>query len=158
MRTAVAVLAIVTIGGASVAFADPPDTPVAPESPDTAAQKGPAEDSTGQNRASHTVPATAATTATETPAAAPAKPAPSASDEGMQEQLLRFQGYKLSMVRGQEKWCRRETPLGSHLASVMRCLTVEEAQEMAREGRQTTERIQRTTPGCLGVATGGCGK
>jgi hypothetical protein len=161
MRPAAATLAILTTAGLSLAFADPPATPatpVAPESRSTPAQNSTAEDSTGQNSAAHAVPETAAAPAAETPAVAPAKPTPSASAERLQEQLLRSQGYKLSMVNGQEKYCRREIPLGSHLATVFHCMTVAEAQAMAKEGRETTERIQRSTAGCLNPAQGGCGK
>ena len=75
----------------------------------------------------------------------------------MQEQLLRNQGYRLTMVHGQPKYCRREKPIGSNLASVMRCVTVEEAEMIAKEGRETTERIQRTQTACLTPAAGGCG-
>jgi len=148
MRPAVAMLAILATTGLSLAFADPPATPVAPESRSTTAQNTTAEDST----------ATAAATAAETPAVAPAKSTPSASDERLQEQLLRSQGYKLSMVNGAQKYCRREIPLGSHLPTVFHCVTVAEAQAMAREGRETAERLQRNTPGCLNPALGGCGK
>jgi hypothetical protein len=158
MRPAVATLAILTATGLSLAFADPQATPVAPESRSTTAQSSTAEDSTGQNSAAHTVPATTAATAPETPAATPAKSTPSASGERLQEQLLRSQGYKLSMVNGEEKYCRREIPLGSHLPTVLHCVTVAEAEAMAREGRETTERIQRSTAGCLNPAQGGCGK
>jgi hypothetical protein len=158
MRPAVATLAILTTGGLSLAFADPPATPVAPESRSTTAQNSGAEDSTGQNSAARAAPATAAATAAETPVVAPAKSTPSASDERLQEQLLRFQGYKLSMVHGEKKYCRREIPLGSHLPTVLRCVTVAEAELMTKEGRETTERIQRDTVGCLNPTQGGCGK
>lgn len=158
MKPAVAMLAILATGGLSLAFADPPATPVAPESRSTTAQNSTAEDSTGQNSVTHAVPATAAAPAGETPAAAPAKPTPSASGERMQEQLLRSQGYKLSMVNGQEKYCRREAPVGSHLPTMLHCVTVAEAEAMAREGREVTERLQRNTSGCLTPGAGSCGK
>jgi hypothetical protein len=164
MSPAVAMLAILTTGGLSLAFADPPATPVAPvapvapESRSTPTPNSTSEDSTGQNSAAHTVPATADATAAKTPAVAPANTTPSPSGERKAEQLLRSQGYKVSMVNGQEKYCRREIPLGSHLATVFHCVTVAEAEAMAREGRETTERIQRNTAGCLNPAQGGCGK
>jgi len=100
MRSTVAMLAILTAGGLALAFADPPATPVAAESPSKTAQNSTAEESTGLQSTAHTVPATAAATAAQAPATAPAKPAPSASNERMQEQLLRFQGYKLTMTAG----------------------------------------------------------
>ena len=142
MRLAVAMLAILTTGLLPLAFADPPPAPPAAqaqpaEAPPVAAQ--PPEAPPTQN------------------VAAPAKTAPSAPDEQAQGQLLRNQGYSLTMVRGEPKYCRREIPLGSHLATVMRCVTVQEAELMAKEGRETTERIQRNTSGCLSGAAGGCG-
>ena len=158
MRPAVATLAILTIGGPSFAFADPPATPVPAESGNTATPNGHAEDSTGQNGAAHTAPARVAATAAETPAVVPAKSStPSASAESQQEQLLRFQGYQLRMVRGQVKYCRREMPLGSRLPTVLHCVTVAEADAMAREGKEVTERVQRNTSGCLSSQAGSCG-
>jgi hypothetical protein len=157
MKPAVVVFALLAAGGLSIAFGDPPATPVAPESASTAAPKSPAEDSAAQQTPANTAPATPSTAAVPTAATAAAKPGPSAPDERMQEALLRYQGYKLSMVRGEEKWCRREAPVGSHLTSVMRCITVQEAEEMAREGRWTTEHVQRNQSGCLAGAAGGCG-
>jgi hypothetical protein len=37
-------------------------------------------------------------------------------------------------------------------------VTVAEAELMAKEGRETAERMQRGTPGCLQPSQGGCGK
>lgn len=142
MKLAAAAFALLTAGPLSPACADPPDTPAAP-APESAA-------------ATPAAPESATTPAT--PAAAAAKPAPASGDERMQEALLRYQGYRLSMVRGEEKWCRREVPLGSHLPTVMRCITAQEAEEMAREGRWTTEHVQRNQTACLTPAAGGCGK
>jgi hypothetical protein len=156
MRAAVTTLAIYC--GVSLAFADPPATPAARESQSSATPRSTAEDSTEQNSAARTVPATVAPTPAKSPAVAPANPTPSVSDERMVQRHLRMEGYKLSMVNGQEKYCRREIPLGSHLATVMHCVTVAEAEAMVREGRETTERIQRNTAGCLAAAMGGCGK
>jgi len=76
----------------------------------------------------------------------------------MIEQQLRVQGYRLSMVRGQEMYCKREAPLGSRLESVMRCVTLADAEVMAKEGKDTTERLQRFQPGCLTLAQGSCGQ
>jgi hypothetical protein len=149
--------AVVTTGGLSLAFADPPATPVVPESRSTTTPSSTAEDSNGQTSAAPTVPATAAAPAATT-AVAPAKSTPGASDEQLQKRLLQSQGYKLSMVNGREKYCRRETPVGSHLPTALHCVTVAEAEAMAREGRETTERVQRNTSGCLTPAAGGCGK
>lgn len=142
MKFAVATLAMFTTGMLSLACADPPPNP---------------EDTTGQDSATHAVPATPPDTATKAPALVPAKPPPSTSGERRQEELLRNQGYKLIMVRGEAKYCRREIPVGSHLATVMHCVTIAEAQAMEREARETAERIQRNSTGCLSRAQGACG-
>lgn len=158
MKPAVATLAILAAGTLSLAFADPPTNPVVPESQSTTARDSTAEDTTSQSSAAHAVPAAAAATTARTSAVAPAQPTPSPSTEQEQERLLRNQGYKLKMVNGQEKYCRREIPLGSHLASVMHCVTVAEAEAMAREGRETAERAQRNQTACILIkATGSCG-
>ena len=163
MTSAVVTLAIIAIGGSSPALADPPATPAAAEPQTTAAQSTNAQDITGENGAAPAAVAPATVAAAQTPAAAAAKPAPSTSassapDERMLEQQLRLQGYRLSMVRGQEMYCRREAPGGSRIQSVMQCMTLAEAEVMMREGKETTERIQRNQPGCLTPAMGGCGK
>jgi hypothetical protein len=137
MKPAVLMLAVLA-GAPSLAFADPPNPPPAPESATPAASVPPA-------------------LSPQTPVVTAPKPAVSESKERMAEQQLRLQGYKLTMVRGEEKYCRREAPLGSHLATVMHCVTVEEAEMMAREGREVTEREQRNTTGCLQPSMGGCG-
>lgn len=160
MKPAVATLAILTAGALSLAFADPPAGPVVPESRNNTAQNSTAEDNSSQSSAAPAVPATAAVTAAKTPAVASAQPTPGPSAEQAREQerLLRNQGYKLRMVNGEERYCRREMPLGSHLATVMHCVTIAEAEAMAREGRETAERIQRNTSGCINKSLGGCGQ
>ena len=147
MKPAVVMLAVLA-GAPSLAFADPPNPPPAPESPTPAASVPPA--------LSPQTPV-AENPVTPGPVVTPPKPAASESKERLAEQQLRLQGYKLTMVRGEEKYCRREAPLGSHLATVMHCVTVEEAEMMAREGREVTEREQRNTPGCLQPSMVGCG-
>jgi hypothetical protein len=157
MRAAVALLAVLT-GGLPVAFADPPETPATPKPESTAAQSAHAQEPTGQNSATPAAPEPATGAAIQTPAAASVRPASSASDERMAEQQLRMQGYRPSMVNGEELYCRREAPLGSRLESVRHCVTLAEAELMAKEGKETTERLQRNTAGCLNPAQGGCGK
>jgi hypothetical protein len=155
MRPALALLAVLT-GGLSIAFADPPETPATPKPESTAAQSAHAQEPTGQNSATPAAPEPATGAAVQTPAAVP--PAPSASDERMAQQQLRLQGYRPSMVNGEQLYCRREAPLGSRLESVRHCVTLAEAELMAKEGKETTERLQRNPPGCLNPAQGGCGR
>lgn len=167
MRAAVAMLAILATGALSCVLADPPVEAPAGASPATA----PAPSQAAPSREMHEkmatpgVPDPAAAergaqrvaTAAETPAVAPSQPAAGDSDERLQERLLRNQGYRPTMVHGEEKYCRREAPLGSRLATVMHCVTLAEAEEMARDGQDTTERLQRSMLGCLTPAAGGCG-
>ena len=166
MRLAVAMLAILTTGGLSLAFADPPATPVAPESRSTTAQSSTAEGSKDQNQSLPTrLPATAAPTAAETPAAARARD-PHCElcvrrADGAERLLQDLQGYT---AEHSESWreavpCTgREIPPSAHRAlpiTVLHCVTVAQAEAMAREGREVTEHIQRNTAGCLTTGTGG---
>jgi len=80
-------------------------------------------------------------------------PVAKTADEQADEKMLRLQGYKPQMLRGAMVYCRRETPLGSHLPTTLKCITPEQAKMMAQEGRQTTERIQRGQTACLSTAT-----
>ena len=65
------------------------------------------------------------------------------------QKLLSAQGYKPTMIDGEKKYCRREAPTGSHLTTTLKCVTVAEAKLMAKEGRDTTERIQHRSPDCF---------
>ena len=153
MKYVVAIALLVTAGSA---YADPPAaSPAVAASPGAATQNSTAEDGGDHSSAK---PASAPAATAENPAAAAAKPAPAAPRERLQEQLLRSQGYKLTMVNGNEMYCRREAPLGSRLGSTVHCVTVQEAELMAKEGREAAERIQRTGPGCLNKAMGACGQ
>jgi hypothetical protein len=144
MSRTVVMLAILAANGPPVAFADPP------------AAGAPAE-TQQSNGASQAAAATPAATAATAPQVATTTPARSASDEPQGEKQLRDQGYKPAMRNGERVFCKREIPMGSHLPTALHCLTVQEAALIAQEGRETTERIQRTTPGCPGGAAGGCG-
>jgi hypothetical protein len=144
MRRAVAMLAILTTGGLSVAFADPPANPAAPEeSHSTPAQGSIPEGSTSQQQASQTEPARAAATTAESSAVA------QAYNEPLQEKWLRNQGYKPYMRNNEKMFCKREVPLGSHLPTTLHCVTVAEAELMQKEGKETAERLQRNMAGCL---------
>ena len=56
--------------------------------------------------------------------------------------MLRLRGYRPQMMNGEMLYCRREIPLGSHLPTILHCVTVAEAKLMTEEGRRTTERMQ----------------
>jgi|SRR5215472_440881 len=161
MRTVIAALALIANGGLSLASADPPATPATTATPGSVAAPAPvlapapatAPAPAPAPAASAASPISTAAAAAQTAVPAQAKP----PDDRLLEQQLRLQGYRLSMVRGQEKYCRREAPLGSRLESVMHCVTLAEAQLMMQEGKETAERIQRNQTACLKPAQGGCG-
>jgi hypothetical protein len=158
MRHVVAMLAILTAGGLYRAFADPPVTPAASESQSSASQSSTAAQGNGQNTAAQTPPAKAAVTGAQTAAVATANPAPSASSEQTLDKQLLAKGYTPRVIRGEKVYCKRETATGSNLPE-LRCMSVESAEEMAKEGRDLTERIQHNTYGCLltGSKAGTCG-
>jgi hypothetical protein len=155
MRLTVTVLACLTAGGISQAFADPPVTPATP--PPAAVPAPAAAPAAATTAPPATAPAAAATAA---PAAATAaRPAaPSAVDgEAQKEKQLRAQGYTPRMRDGQKYFCKREAPIGSRLESIMKCLTPEEADRVAIDARANVEHMQRSM-GCMGTAKGSnCG-
>jgi hypothetical protein len=132
-------LAMLTAGGFSHAFADPPASPAAPESQSTTTQDSAAQSNKSQSSASQTTPATAAATGAKAPAVAAAKPAPSVSDE---EKQLLAQGYHVHVMRGEKVYCKREIPIGSTLPE-MRCMSADEAKEMTKAGRELMEQQNR---------------
>jgi len=129
MRVVVGVLAYLTVGGASVAVADPPATPTAP-------------------------PAAQAPAAT--PAASPSAPATPAKDTPSSNVVIQStaeidslekhfvaEGYKMEMHHGEKYFCRREEELGTRLGGKKICGTASElaasereSQNAARQGHQ----------------------
>jgi hypothetical protein len=155
MSRTVVMLTILTAGIGPLAFADPPAPKVPAQTRSSADQK--TRDDTTQPDSS--TPAAAPTPAVTAADSAPvAKPTATPSDDSKREALLLDQGYKPAMRNGEKVFCKRETPMGSRLPSALHCLTVAEAELIAKEGREATERIQRNTVGCLGASSGGCGK
>jgi len=154
MNRTVVMLVLFAAASGSLAFADPPAPGVPVQSPGGADQKSRA-DTIQPDRAVAAATAPADTTAAKAPAAGPTA---SAADEARREALLLDQGYKPAMRNGEKVFCKRETPMGSRLPTALHCLTVAEAELIAKEGRETTERIQRNSVGCLNPSTGGCGK
>ncbi len=155
MKPMVAMLTIVTAAGWCLAFAEPPAAPDDTPSRSAPAPGNSAADSTAaevnaQSSAASTAPApVAADSAAKASATASANATPNPSSERITQRLLRQQGYKLSMSNGEEMYCRREVPLGSHLPTVLHCITATEADAMAREGREVTEHLQHDMAGCL---------
>jgi len=131
MRLVVGLLLSVTVGGASVALADPPATPAAPP----AAQ------------------APAATTAT--PPATPNAPATPAKDASSSNVVIQStpevevlekhflaEGYKMEMHHGEKYFCRREEELGTRLGGQKVCGTAQQLQATEREAQAAYQRGQ----------------
>jgi hypothetical protein len=149
MRYVAGLLAIACAGGLSLALADPPaTTPVAPVSSTTPTEITPATPA---------VPATPDTPAV-TPAGPPsATPAAStaASNEVQLEKQLRVQGYSAQMHNGERTFCRREVPVGSHLPTVLNCVTADEAERIAKNARGDLEKVQHKMSGGTCLMNGG---
>ncbi len=108
MRIAAGLLASLAAGAVTIALADPP-TKAAPAA-------APAEQA---------APAAAATAAA--PAAAPTPAAPAAKPEiDKDTQHFVAEGYKPEMHGGEQVYCRKDTALGSRLAAVKNCGTIEQ--------------------------------
>jgi hypothetical protein len=113
MRIAAGLLASLAAGAVTIALADPP-TEAAPA---PAQQAAPAAASTAASTAA--APAAAATpAASATPAAKP--------EIDKDTQHFVAEGYKPEMHGGEQVYCRKETALGSRLAPVKNCGTIEQ--------------------------------
>lgn len=110
MRIAVGLLACLAVGALTSAFADPPNE----------AQAAPA----ARTAPSAPAPATAATAPAPEAAAAQATAARAEIDRDTQHFLA--EGYKPEMRGGEQVYCRKETALGSRLAPVKNCGTIEQ--------------------------------
>jgi outer membrane receptor protein involved in Fe transport len=110
MRIAAGLLASLAAGAVTIALADPPTeaTPAAP--------------------AAQAAPAAAATAAAPAAAAVPAAPATPAAKPEIDKDTRHFlaEGYKPEMRGGEQVYCRKETALGSRLAPVKNCGTIEQ--------------------------------
>jgi hypothetical protein len=111
MRIAAGLLASLAAGAVTIALADPP-TEAAPAA-------APAEQA---------APAAAATAAAPAAAPAPAAPATPAAKPEIDKDTQHFvaEGYKPEMHGGEQVYCRKETALGSRLAPVKNCGTLEQ--------------------------------
>lgn len=137
MRLVVGLLACA--GAVNLAFAnDPPAAPAAPAASTPATATAPAS-----SAAATTAPATAASAANAAQtAAAAAKPE---VDKDIQH--FTQQGYKPEMRHGQEVYCRKETVIGSRLASQKICGTIDELKMMEMQSRSNMEQAQQRQTG-----------
>ena len=128
MRIAVGLLAALSAGALTSALADPSiGTQSAPAA--TTAQAAPAAE---------TAPAASTVPAAATDAVAKAT------------QHFLAEGYKPEMRRGEMVYCRKETALGSRLAPVKNCGTIEQlklSEQQTRNGLREAQRQQIGTSG-----------
>lgn len=142
MRFVTSLLALVCAGGLSLALADPPTTDPTASTPtqvEPASPALPATPNAAPVAPAHAMPATAATAATHT--------------EQLEKQL-RVQGYSPQMRNGDRVFCRREVPLGSHLPTVLNCVTPDEAERISQAAKGDIEHSQRRMTSCLMNANG----
>jgi hypothetical protein len=130
MRLVVGLLACLSAGALTSALADPLAEPTpAPAAADPAAAAAPAA-----------VPTAATPAAKVETASAAAKPA-----VDLDTQHFLALGYKPEMRGGQQVYCRRETALGSRLAPVKNCGTIEQLkliEQQTKSGLRDTQRQQ----------------
>jgi hypothetical protein len=130
MRIAVVLLACLAAGALTSAFADPQNE----------AQAAPAASTT------RSAPAPAAAPATSAPdAAAAAQAAVAKAEIDRDTQHFLAEGYKPEMHGGEQIFCRKETALGSRLAPVKNCGTIEQLklnEQRTANGLRDTQRQQ----------------
>ena len=127
MRFVVAVLTCMSVGGTSLALADPPST-----SPQQTAPATP------------TAPAAPAASA---PAAAATQAAPASAKPELDPLEKRFlaQGYRMQMRHGERVFCRKEEVLGSRLEGRVSCNTAAQLKAIEQQSQEAVERAQRGT-------------
>src|SRR5689334_11594392 len=145
MKCVTALLAVVCAGGLSLALADPPASDPTASMPSTQVEPAspalPATPNAAPVAPAQPVPATAAA------------PAATTHTEQLEKQL-RVQGYSPQMRNEDRVFCRREVPLGSHLPTVLNCVTADEAERIAQAAKGDIEHTQRRMTSCLMNANG----
>jgi len=149
MRIKMGVLALISVGALSQAFAmDPPAAPASPTSTSTtAAATTPATSSTTAEQATAAKSATA-TTSRDRPVNVVAGDA----DAEARLKRLRAAGYRPEVRNNQLVFCRKEQTLGSRFDKKV-CATAEALDEQMHIGRDLLENTQRQ--GLLGNPRGG---
>ena len=79
---------------------------------------------------------------TATPSAGEKPPASTADPSAEQAKLLKSQGYKSEVVRGQTVYCRSESATGTRFTTKT-CSSAAEIARRAAESRETTDQAQR---------------
>lgn len=131
MRIAVGLLAALSAGTLSSALADPPS------------QSAPAPTTQQAAPAASTVPTPAAATD------AVAKAAAEKAEIDTDTRHFLAEGYKPEMHHGEQVYCKKEEALGSRLAMVKNCGTIEQlklAEQRAKAGVFDAQRQQSSGP------------
>jgi hypothetical protein len=137
MRIAVGLLACLAAGAMTAALADPPSQ-TAP------AAAAPAAPATPAPAATTSAPATSAT------AAAPAAPAAPKPELDKDTQHFLAEGFKPEMHGGEQVYCRKDTALGSRLAPVKNCGTIEQLKLNEQRSSSGVRDSQRQQVGLSG--------
>jgi hypothetical protein len=133
MRIAAGLLASLAAGAVTIALADPPTEAAPAAAP--AEQAAPAAAATTAAPAATPAPATAAPATPATPAAKPE------IDKDMQHFIA--EGYKPEMHGGEQVYCHKETALGSRLAPVKNCGTIEQLKLIEKRSQSGVADAQR---------------
>ena len=123
MRIAVGLLAVLSAGALTLALADPPT------------------DAAAATTAASTAPAPEAT------ADAAVKAAAEKAELDKDTQHFLAEGYRPEMRRGEQVYCKKETALGSRLASLKRCGTIEQLKLSEQAARDNVSDLQRAQVG-----------
>ena len=135
MRIAVVLLACLSAGALTSAFADPQNE----------AQAAPAATTAPSPPAPAAAPATSAPDAAAAAQAAAAQAAAAKAEIDKDTQHFLAEGYKPEMHGGEQIFCRKETALGSRLAPVKNCGTIEQLklnEQKSANGVRDTQRQQ----------------
>jgi hypothetical protein len=138
MRFAIGALACAA--AVNVALADPPSPPASP--PAAASASTPAATSSPATSTSTAAPAQSAAPAESTAAATK-----SAVDRDKDIEHFTQEGFKPEMRHGQELYCRKDTVIGSRLASQKTCGTIDELKLMEMQSRSNMEQAQQRQSG-----------
>jgi hypothetical protein len=139
MRFVIGALACMTVGGTSLALADPSTTASAPSPPSVpSAPSAPA--------AAAPTPAPATPAAPATPQAAPA--AAKTPEVDQVDKHFLSEGYRMEMHNGEKVFCRREDVLGSRLGAQKVCSTAQQLTATERQAKASVDRsmMQQRNP------------
>jgi hypothetical protein len=140
MRSVLALLACVAVGGLSVALADPPTAP--------AATPGPANQATAASPGNPAAAPVAATSAAGVTITGTTPATPAAPQVDPMERHFLSEGYKIEMHHGDKYFCRREEEMGSRLGGQKYCSTIDQLKATEREAKASLDKsmMQQNNP------------